>query len=65
MIDISQNNMTKVLLIDFEAAINEFETRIGGEKYNGDIYFASFQMLVEPERTLWIPFRRPYFSTGF
>ena len=65
MIDTSQNNMTRVLLIDFEAAINEFETRIGEEKYQGDAYFASFEMLVEPKRTLWIPFRRPYFSTGF
>jgi hypothetical protein len=40
----------RVLLIDFEAAIKEGEIRVGAEKYVGDIYFASPEMLMDPAR---------------
>jgi hypothetical protein len=56
MIDISLGLPT-VLLIDFEAAIKEGETRVGGEKYVGDIYFASSELSMDPARKSWIPFR--------
>lgn len=49
MIDISLFPPT-VLLIDFEAAIKEGETRVGAEKYVRDIYFTSPEMLMDPAR---------------
>lgn len=45
MIDTSHG--LRVLLIDFEAAIREGETRTGAEKY---VYFASPEMLMGPTR---------------
>lgn len=48
MIDTSHG--LRVLLIDFEAAVKEGETRTGAEKYVGDIYFASPEILMDPTR---------------
>jgi len=53
MIDTSR---MKILLIDFEAAIKEGETRVGAEKYVGDIYFASSEMLMDPAGKSRVPF---------